>query len=308
MDAALGHAISMVWLLDVLDDWEGTVEFNMFYPDGIIQAFQVPLLSFRNYPNETLRNFIVLGRQQKAKVSIGPNLRWGVAPKAVGGLTYDGFGTKQHITQCSAFFQDADLGDVLVPLEELIAYRPQPTMIVQSSVVGKYHMYWKLSAPLMTDDAEVVERYEGVQRGIANFFGFHPMNIRQTMGLPGTRNHKYADAPLRKVVFLNPQNIYSDWADFPSAVARASHHDYGDIEVVHDGKIPADAITQLQNPVGRHGGRNNAVFAVATWLRDLAFSQAEVERFILDQCAVIGHYHNYPQKDILIAVRSAFRR
>lgn len=299
-------ALVIEWLLDRLDG-NGAVEFNTFHRDGFVQPNQIQLARFRNHPRACLQNFLNWGEANGAKVSVGVNLRRvDLTPYTHHHLPYDGFGKKEDILQCAAFFVDADLNDAPVELADLIAYTPQPTLVVQSSP-GKFHAYWKLSGALDIPDATTLNRYEGVQKGLANFFGFKPMNIRQVMGLPGSRNHKYDPAPVREIVFLNENNVYGDWADFPEA---RTHHtpirDYG-VTLHHDGKIPADAAAQLRDYM-RHGGRNNAVFAVSAWLHDLGFELSTVLSFVMTETGRLPAYADVAYRDIETAVKSAFRR
>lgn len=299
-------ALVLEWLLDKLDG-NGTLQFNTFHRDGFVQPNQIQLARFRNHPRACLQNFLSWSEANGAKVSVGVNLRRvGIAPYIHHRLPYDGFGEKKDLIQCAAFFVDADLNDAPVELADLIAYTPQPTLVVQSSP-GKFHAYWKLSAPLEIPDLATLNRYEGVQKGLANFFGFKPMNAYQVMGLPGSRNHKYDPAPIREIVFLNENNVYGDWSDFPEV--RTHHNpirDYG-VTLHHDGKIPADAAAQLRDYM-RHGGRNNAVFAVSAWLRDLGFDFDTTEQFIENEIKCLPSYADIKPHDIESAIKSAFRR
>lgn len=299
------HALAVAWLLDKADG-DGTVEFNTFYPFGGVQANQVALADLREYPLETMQNFLAWGEWQKSKISVGVNIRrQGIAKKMHHGLPYDGFGVKSDITQCTAFFVDADLPDRAIDLAELVDYDPQPSLVVQSSP-GRFHAYWKMAQPLDITCADDIARYEGVQKGLANYFGFKPMNIRQVMGLPGSLNFKYDPPQSRLVVFANEKNLYSDWEQFPSVYTATPIRDY-EIEVYNDGEIPQDAIAQLRDYMGRHGGRNNAIFSVAAWLRDLAIPQHETLTFIVNQCRSLSAYQDFPNRDIENCVKSAYR-
>lgn len=87
--------------------------------------------------------------------------------------------------------------------EENLSGAPEPTAIVESSP-GRRHLFWRLTRPLGGSDAE------RLNRRLAAAIGADPSgwDLSQMSRPPGTRNMKYADAPLVRLLGLDRGALY----------------------------------------------------------------------------------------------------
>ncbi len=77
---------------------------------------------------------------------------------------------------------------------------PLPTAQVQSSP-GRWHPYWRLTHPVPPQQAEALNR------ALARSLGADPSgcDLTQVLRVPGTRNHKYPERPVVRLVTLDPE-------------------------------------------------------------------------------------------------------
>jgi hypothetical protein len=92
-----------------------------------------------------------------------------------------------------------DLDGAEVPNGQL-----KPTAVVESSP-GRYHCYWRLADEIPPKIAE------DLNRRIAAVIGADPsgFDLSQLLRVPGTPNHKYADAPEVRIKYLDGSQAYS---------------------------------------------------------------------------------------------------
>lgn len=309
----IDHAAILVPLLSTLQDDSAFLEFNFTYPDDKYQALQLQIARFREYPYEALSNILSYAKRTGSKVSFAPNSRRRVNTVNRWGFQWDGFGTKEDVHEATAFFVDADRKAGPVDLAELEAYRPAPTVIVQSSHAGKYHAYWQFRDSLPIENYEDILKYEAVNRGLANELELDvSMDLRRIMRLPGSLNTKYDPPVMCKVVHYDPSALYDSFDQFP--MTELSHH-HG-VQRVFDAVVLYEKLTNPQyESVARQlthpqdfGGRNNCIYAVAKWIREIGLSFDDCAKLI--EQIVSGHsmYHGFPTSDRESAIKSAYRR
>jgi hypothetical protein len=77
---------------------------------------------------------------------------------------------------------------------------PEPTAVVQSSP-GREQFYWRLTSPMPPGEAEHLNRRLAYAMG-ADESGW---DLTQLLRVPGTRNHKYPETPIVKIVALRDE-------------------------------------------------------------------------------------------------------
>ena len=116
---------------------------------------------------------------------------------------------KEDALPLASLYADVDQGEIRAGVRE-------PTLVVESSP-GKLQAYWRLTEPV----APLVG--EELNRRLAYALGADPSgwDLTQLLRVPGTRNHKYPDAPLVRVLSLSAARYEPAlFAGLPPAPAR----------------------------------------------------------------------------------------
>ena len=178
--------------------------------------------------------------------------------------------------------------------EEDLSGAPEPTAMVESSP-GRRHLFWRLMRPLDGPDAE------RLNRRLAAAVNADPSgwDLSQMSRPPGTRNMKYADAPLVRLLGLDGGVIYH-----PRELNLALPHLPGPSEQTTAATaLPSIAVGRRGAPVdlgrlsrrmrdlaalgNRRAGspyrtRSHADFAVAVAMFGKGYSPEEVAAVLLD--------------------------
>jgi hypothetical protein len=105
--------------------------------------------------------------------------------------------TKENAAPALALWGESDGAEV--PMNGL-----GPTAVVESSP-GRFHVYYRLSAAVPPELAEVLNKRLALKIG-ADPSGF---DLTQLLRVPGTVNHKYPDAPVVRILELDGGRSYS---------------------------------------------------------------------------------------------------
>src|SRR5215203_1076831 len=121
---------------------------------------------------------------------------------------------KETAAPLSALWVDLDQGQLDSQLV------PTPSLMVESSP-GRSQCYWRLTAPIEP------ARGERLNRHLAGVLGADKSgwDATQLLRVPGTRNHKYVDAPLVRVLahrgqHYDPAAVATPLGDVPRFTAR----------------------------------------------------------------------------------------
>jgi hypothetical protein len=121
---------------------------------------------------------------------------------------------KETAAPVSALWIDLDAGQL--DTERV----PTPTLVVESSP-GRSQVYWQLTTPIEPPHAEQLNRQLAAATG-ADKSGW---DATQLLRVPGSRNHKYDDAPLVRVLALtgrryDPAVVANPLGDLPLFTTR----------------------------------------------------------------------------------------
>lgn len=123
----------------------------------------------------------------------------------------EGLNQRTNFKQSKFLWIDIDHGKGPEALKNLNGL-PKPSIVVQTSPAGNYHIYWELDSPC--DDADIVER---ANKGIAKAIGigdFSTWDAGQLLRIPGTWNLKHAVPFQVKILEDNKDRTY-DISAFP---------------------------------------------------------------------------------------------
>ena len=117
-------------------------------------------------------------------------------------------GDKDHCSGASVLWADIDVGngnhkkecyypDIEDAMEDLAIFEYRPDLIVDSG--GGLHVYWKLEH--RAEFPEEIEKIEYLNAHIAErLHGDSVKDVTRIMRVPGTRNHKYEDRTICRII------------------------------------------------------------------------------------------------------------
>jgi hypothetical protein len=157
---------------------------------------------------------------------------------------------------------------------------PEPTAVVQSSP-GREQSYWRLASPMPPQEAERLNRRLSYAMG-ADESGW---DLTQLMRVPGTRNHKYPEAPIVKIVTLrderyDPQELYAALPPLteekPKTPYRSPtpHYIRRDVDLSRLSPRVRDLIVPGNR--GEYPSRSDADFAACLAMFGAGYAEAEV--------------------------------
>jgi hypothetical protein len=137
-----------------------------------------------------------------------------------GVATRDGKGGKKaNIVSIPALWVDIDFKTTPreVAEKKLAEFPLRPTIVVSSG--GGMHPYWKLREPAGADE---IQQVEAVLKGLATALGgdMAATDATRILRLPNTRNHKYPDKPMVKILGDWSTGAEYNLADFDDYIDR----------------------------------------------------------------------------------------
>lgn len=195
---------------------------------------------------------------------------------------------KENAAPVRALWAEADGAD-----GEDISAAPEPSAIVESSP-GRRHLFWRLTRPLDGPAAELLNRR------LARATGADPAgwDLSQGSRPPGTRNLKYEDPPVVRLLFLDADVVYHprelDLAlpDLPDDVV---HTPLGDRPAPSarpgSGSVDLSALSAEMRELAQRGNRaasrsyasrSEADFALAVAMFGKGYPPEDVSAVLLD--------------------------
>ena len=167
----------------------------------------------------------------------------------------------------------------------------EPSAIVESSP-GRRHLFWRLMRPLDGPAAEVLNRR------LARATGADPAgwDLSQGSRPPGTRNLKYEDPPVVRLLFLDAGVVYHprelDLA-LPELAHPVVHASLGETPAppTRPGPVDLSALSAEMRELARRGNRaasrsyasrSEADFALAVAMFGKGYDEADVAAVLLD--------------------------
>jgi hypothetical protein len=208
---------------------------------------------------------------------------------------------KETAAPVSALWIDLDSGQL--DTERV----PTPTLLIESSP-GKSQAYWQLTAPIPPPEAERLNRELAVQTG-ADTSGW---DATQLLRVPGTRNHKYDDAPLVRVLAwygrsYDPTVVANPRGDLPLFTAGRAERQptpqpSGTSSPAFD-ELPlsktARRIIAGELPKRREDGqvdRSSSLMQMAGVLAGAGFSRAAIAQALAERDETLG-WRKYTDRD-----------
>jgi hypothetical protein len=161
------------------------------------------------------------------------------------------------------------------------ANTPQPTAVVISSP-GREQYWWRLSRPVEPEEGEDLNRRLAYAMG-ADLSGW---DLTQLLRVPGTRNRKYPDAPVVKLVCLSeglhdPAELavalpeVRDAREIGTARSRRPREVIGDVDLSRLSESTRELVL-FGDRAGRYASRSEADFAACLGMFASGFEEAEV--------------------------------
>jgi hypothetical protein len=174
---------------------------------------------------------------------------------------------------------------------------PHPTAVVISSP-GREQYWWRLSRPVEPEEGQDLNRRLAYAMG-ADLSGW---DLTQLLRVPGTRNHKYPDAPIVELAHLSgeshdPARLAASLPEVhgrrESGVARSARPE-GIVGVVDLSRL-SERMRELVlfgDRGGRYASRSEADFAACLGMFAAGFGEAEVWAAMTDPTHGISEkYH-----------------
>jgi len=163
---------------------------------------------------------------------------------------------------------------------------PEPTAVVQSSP-GREQFYWQLASAMPPGEAELLNRLLSYAMG-ADESGW---DLTQLMRVPGTRNHKYPETPIVKIVTLreeryDTQELYAALPPLTEEKPKTQYRSPTPQDLRHD--VDLSRLSPRMHDLIVHGNRgeylsrSNADFAACVAMFGAGYAEAEVWAVMTD--------------------------
>jgi RepB DNA-primase from phage plasmid len=157
---------------------------------------------------------------------------------------------------------------------------PEPTAVVESSP-GREQFFWRMVSPMPAQEAELLNRRLAYAMG-ADESGW---DLTQLMRVPGTRNHKYPETPIVKIVTVrdkryDPQEFCALLPPLPEEKPKATYRSPTPHHIRHDADLsrlsPRMRDIILHGNRGEYPSRSNADFAACVAMFGAGYAEADV--------------------------------
>ena len=163
---------------------------------------------------------------------------------------------------------------------------PEPTAVVQSSP-GREQFYWRLASPIPPGEAELLNRRLSYAMG-ADESGW---DLTQLLRVPGTRNCKYPETPIVKIVTVrderyDPQKLYAALPPLPEEKPKTPDRSATPQYIRHD--VDLSKLSPRMRDLIVYGNRrqylsrSHADFAVCMAMFGAGYAEAEVWAVMTD--------------------------
>lgn len=173
---------------------------------------------------------------------------------------------------------------------------PVPSIIVQSSLPGHTHCYWKLQEPVLGPDA-----IEEITRGICFSTEADPSawDATQLLRVPGTKNLKYEGNP--EVKILEFTNLSYPVSIFEPLYSRVPKNPIGYdwsgetvrpvLEILSTTQSPPQQLTNiLLKPYDGSFDRSNALYTLAMLAAEHGIADIDIYSLLVDRCVSWGKF------------------